>query len=157
MASKHETKPTMDIPILDSDGKNYDNWKLRIEIWSDVSKVKKSEQARMLQSKLGETAFDTTKHMDINVLKSDVGVEELLKKLDELYIPDKLHYGRQVFDKYKGIVRRDNETFIAYIQRFLSLYKDVNKFNPDMPFYGESWAAYDLLNSSKLSPENKKL
>ena len=157
MASKHETKPTMDIPILDSDGKNYDNWKLRIEIWSDVSKVKKSEQARMLQSKLGETAFDTTKHMDINVLKSDVGVEELLKKLDELYIPDKLHYGRQVFDKYKGIVRRDNETVIAYIQRFLSLYKDVNKFNPDMPFYGESWAAYDLLNSSKLSPENKKI
>ena len=153
----NEAKPNMEIPVLEEDGRNYDSWKLRIDIWCDISRVKKSEQARMLQSKLGETAFNTTKHMDSETLKSDDGVKALITKLDELYIPDKLHHGRDVYEKYREIRRQENESVVLFIQKFLSLYKDVQKFNPDMQFYGEAWAALDLLSSCKLSKENKKI
>ena len=76
---------------------------------------------------------------------------------DKKNIPDKLQHGRDVYEKYRELRRQENESVVLFIQKFLSLYKDVQQLIPDMQFYDEACAALDLLSSCQLSKENEKI
>ena len=156
MQNQHRSRPAMDIPILEKDGSNYNNYKHRLGIWCLVSGEPQEDQAFLIQSKLGEKAFDITKGIDHNLLKSDGGVDALIQKLDEFYIPDKLLYGRQWCDKYRDLKRRDDESVIEYIQRFLNVYEDFKKFNADVD-YPDHILAWDLIRSLNLSMDDEKI
>ena len=151
------TKPTMEIPVLDIEGKEYDKYLIRVKDWVDLSGVKKSAQARYLRSKLDGIAFDTVSSIDEAILASDIGVAAVLEKLDSLYRPDKLNHGRTIYRKYKNLRRQEDESMVIYIQKFLNLHTEVKKYNTEIKFYDDSWVAIDLLDSCLLSDENEKI
>ena len=73
-------------PALDDAGTDFDDYKIRIDRWCQVSKVPKKHQALVIQGAMSKKPFGITKRIPMEVLKSDEGVKVLLKKLDEHYI-----------------------------------------------------------------------
>ena len=149
-------KPQMEVPVLDKDGKDFSSWKIKVKDWCDLCKIPKSEQARHIRLYLEGTAFEMIKHIDENILNSEQGVAAIIEKLDELYIPDKLHHGRQLYRKYHELKKREDESMVYFIQRFLNHYYDVKKFNDNL-MYDERWVVEDLLQSCNLSEDNEKI
>ena len=97
-----------------------------------------------------------TKHIDEEILDSSKGVDALLEKLDELYVPDKLQDRMQLFQDLRDLKRGDDEPVIAFIQKYMVVFQDFRKLS-DTFNYDDTTLAMDLFNACKLNAEDRKL
>ena len=123
----------VDVPKLDDDGANYNNWKLRTQKWCIISKTPISEQGLSIQCVLGENGFEATKHLTNAVLQTKEGVELLLEALDEFYIPDKLRHRIEVFEKFNTLRRKEDNCVIEHIQKFMNMFQEFKSMS-DTPY-----------------------
>ena len=149
-------KDTWDVPILQENGDDYINWKLKVRKWVKVTTLRKSYQAVKLQLKLGQTAFDMTKDITEDVLASSTGIDSIFEALDALYLPDKLQYRRQLLRKLRRMSRGEDEPVIDFVQKFMSVYHDYKR-ESDVIKYPDSVLAMDLLDACNLSEEDDKI
>ena len=144
------------VPILEDNGNNYDDYKLRVRKWCRVSKVRKSYQATRIQLKLQTKAFNHTKHIPDDTLFSVNGVDALLEKLDELYIPDKLRHRIEVYKTFSNLKREENDSIIDHIHTFKSTFLEFRTLSADIP-YDDSILALQLLTSCNIGEEDEKI
>ena len=154
-ASKHRGKTT-EIPALEDDGNEYINWKIRINKWTTVTNVPKAKRATLIQLALGDKGFQATKWIPDEILKSSEGVKTLLETLDEIYIPDKLRHRIAIFAKFNDLRRKENESILDHMQKFMDIYQEYRSMIPNFT-YDDSTLALQLLTSSKLSEEDTKV
>ena len=154
--TKTVEKDSSNIPILEDDGSDYKNWKIRVRKWVKITSIPKKHQANELQLRLGQTAFDMTKHIDEEILDSSKGVDALLEALDELYVPDKLQDRMQLFQELRAMRRGDDEPVIAFIQKYMVVFQDFRKLS-DTFNYDDTTLAMDLFNACNLKAEDRKL
>lgn len=152
-----EKTTRMDVPVLLTDGTNYDKFKICVVDWSESCGIQKKKQALVLRQKLPEIAFDASENIDRDILKSDKGVDAIIEVLDSIYVPDKLNHGRSIYRKYKNLKRQDDEPMVVFIQKFLNMYNACKKYNTNEKFYSENWVAIDLLDACVLSEEDEKI
>ena len=76
-------------PYLDDAGTDYKHYKIRFQKWCRVSKAPKSKQAELIQLRISKKPFGITMRITPEILASENGVKELIKKLDDHYIPDR--------------------------------------------------------------------
>ena len=156
MQDQSSSKSSMDIPILDIDWKNFNNWKLKVDNFCFVSKEPKTNLALLIQSKLHEKAFNITKGLSREILRSDGGVAALIEKLEKFYVPDKLAYGREWCDKYRDLRRQDGESVVDFLQKFDDTFIDFKKFNADVE-YPDHIVAWDLIRALNMNAEDTKI
>ena len=154
-ASKNKGK-SIDVPVLEENGNDYINWKIRINKWTTVTNVPKSKRATLIQLSLGEKGFQATKWITNEVLTSSEGVRILLETLDEIYIPDKLRHRIAIFAKFNDLRRKENESILDHMQTFMDIYQEYRSMIPNFT-YDDSTLALQLLTSSKLSEEDTKV
>ena len=154
-ANKNKGK-TLDIPEFNDSGNEYINWKIRINKWGTVTNVPKAKRATLIQLALGDKGFQATKWIPDEILKSNEGVKTLLDTLDEVYIPDKLRHRIAVFAKFNDLRRKENESILDHMQTFMDIYQEYRSMIPNFT-YDDSTLALQLLTSSKLSEEDRKI
>ena len=97
---------------------------------------------------MGKKPFD--------ILHSTNGVQALLSKLDEHYIPDKLQHTMAVWDKFMSIKRKQNALMIDHIQLFMDAFETFQDIDVKMEC-PDTIVAMLLLTSSNLNDEDKKI
>ena len=143
-------------PALDDAGTDFDDYKIRIDRWCQVSKVPKKHQALVIQGAMSKKPFGITKRIPMEVLKSDEGVKVLLKKLDEHYIPDKLQHTLSVWEKFMAIKRKHNEPMIEHITKFSEALDNFQDIDSKLAC-PDTIVAMLLLTSCNLSEEDNKI
>ena len=98
----------INVPKLDDAGTDYEDYKIRVRKWCRLTKIKKIDQAEILQMELTKKPFGITKRIPDEILYSTNGIQALISKLDEHYIPDKLQHTMAVWDKFMSIKRKQN-------------------------------------------------
>ena len=143
-------------PALDDAGTDYEDYKIRIHKWCQVCKIPKADQAMAIQVLMSKKPFGIAKRIPEEVLKSDQGVKELLKKLDEHYIPDKLQHTLSVWEKFMAIKRNPNEPMIEHITKFTEALDNFQDIDSKLAC-PDTIVAMLLLTSCNLSEEDNKI
>ena len=142
-------------PVLVNED-NYESWKNDLLIWCDISELDKTKQAQTvhLSMPLESRARAATSEVPRSDLKKENGVEIILKKLDEIFLPDK---GRRQFSAFKSLYnlrRRDNVPVSSFVNDFEHAYFKFKEQDMKLP---DSVMAFMLLASCSLSDEDSRL
>ena len=143
-------------PYLDDAGTDYEHYKIRLHKWCRVCKHPKSKQAELIQLRMSKKPFGITMRIPPEILASENGVKELIKKLDEHYIPDKLQHMMSVWDKFMSIKRNPNEPIIDHITKYNDAFENFQDIDPSLKC-PDTIVAMLLLTSCNLSDEDKKI
>ena len=73
-----------------------------------------------------------TKRIPDEILYSTNGVQALISKLDEHYIPDKLQHTMAVWDKFMSIKRKQNQLIIDHIQLYMDAFESFQDIDAKM-------------------------
>ena len=75
-------------PILNPDDTNYEIWRKQTQVWRSVTTYPKQIQGAIVFLAMRGKAKDNIYNMDLGKLEGDNGFEEILKVLDEIYMPE---------------------------------------------------------------------
>ena len=146
----------INVPKLDDAGTDYEDYKIRVRKWCRLTKIKKIDQAEILQMELTKKPFGITKRIPDEILYSTNGVQALISKLDEHYIPDKLQHTMSVWDKFMSIKRKQNQLIIDHIQLYMDAFESFQDIDAKMEC-PDTIVAMLLLTSCNLKDEDKKI
>ena len=79
------TSVTDSPPVFDGALDYYKEWRRRVELWTKSTRLEVSKQAPKIVSVLSGPAWDAMRHIEIEVLTSEEGVEQVLKTLDTTF------------------------------------------------------------------------
>ena len=144
------------LPKLDDAGTDFEDYKIRARKWCRLTKTRKQDQAEVLQMGLDKKPFGITKRIDKDILMSTNGVEALLSKLDEHYIPDRLQHTMAVWDKFMSVKRKQNQLIIDHIQQYMDAFENFQDIDEEMKC-PDTIVAMLLLTSCNLKDEDKKI
>ena len=148
-----QSKKPRDVPPLDDDGVDYDNWKIRVRKWCKISKEERRFRALSIQVALGPKAFQACKHLEEEKLESDEGVELLIETLDKYFIPDKLRHRIGMFRKHMEM-KRSSESVLEFVDKYMEAYHNYRSLIGEIP-YDDSTLALMLLTSANLGDDEK--
>ena len=142
-------------PILENDGVNFVNWRIKAEVWCETETgIKRCKKAPKIFVALPDRAFEHTKHIPLEVLKSKEGVKTLLDKLAELYIPDKL--GDRIKQKIQlyNKRRKPGECVIKHIEEYMKIFREYRMLCTHE--YDDSDLAIEIMASCDLTEADTK-
>ena len=153
---KAGAKPNINVPvpILDTDGNGYDEWKRDVRRWCKLSKkFTADEKALMIHLSLEGTARTASGEIPDDEFECAEGVENIFTKLDNIFLPDKM---QKQFDVYKDMhtLRKDPESDIHdYVNLFEQKYHKFRQWSGELtdPVLG-----FMLLISCNLTEEQEQ-
>ena len=142
-------------PPAFSEGQCYEDWKLDLELWIEFTKLEKKKHgtALLLELKEGKVK-DAVRSVGKDILKSETGLDEVIKKLDSIYKEDATHLTYRAYCKFEKYERPESMGLQCYISEFEKLLGDLKKQKITLP---EEVLAYRVLNSARLPPEKVDL
>ena len=123
---------TKNLPKLEDDA-CYETWKRDIEIWQELTDLPKPKQALAIHLSLSGKARVASSELGIADLKTDTGVETLLRKLDEIFLADK---GRRQFLAFNNLYnyrRSEGKSIKDFITEFEHLNFQFKREDMELP------------------------
>ena len=140
-------------PVLDNN-LTYDMWKKQLDLWKICCRLDKNQQASELILSLTGKAREAALELDIKEIHTDNGVENVIKKLDGLFLKDEnqlIYVSLKKFEHYK---RAKDQTIDDYINEFERLYNKLKHYKIEYP---DTAVAYRLLESANLPKDRSEL
>ena len=116
--------------------------------------IKRSKKAPKILVALPDRAFEHTKHIPKDVLKSKEGVKTVLDKLAELYIPDKLGDRIKTNMKLYNKRRLPGECVIKHIEEYMKIFREYRTLCTHE--YDDTDLAIEIMASCDLSEADTK-
>ena len=132
----------------------YSEWKHEIKVWQAFTNIEKSKMGPALFLSLSGSARDAAREVSIEVLNSGTGLDELIKKLDELYLKDENNAAFEAYDVFERYERPSGMSVVEYINTFERLYQKAKHYKLELP---DGVLAYRLLRSANLSDAHQQL
>lgn len=129
----------------------YSNWKLLIDLWSVSTDYTAVQQGPMIVLSLKGDARDAALGIPKDELKSENGVELILKKLDTLYEKDESQLAFISFDQFVKYRRPDNMDIREFLRKFELMKNKCESYKFVLP---ENIVAYFMLACANL-PDDK--
>ena len=151
MASDNGTR----VPILNSDGSGFNQWKRDIRLWCSVTKVAASKKATVIYlSSLKGKAKTATQHISEETLKSTEGLNILIETLEKVFLPSKPMRLFNANNKLRNTIRKSDTKIHDFIMEF-----ENSKFLLEQEGlnYDDSLLGLNLLDQCKLSDEKQQL
>ena len=135
--------------------KNYEDFKLDIELWQEFTGLEKKKQgtAFLLELKEGKVK-SAVRSLGKDVITAEDGLAKIIEHLDKIYLEDSAQMTYRVYCRFEKYVRKDGLNLQSYISEFEKLLADLKKRRVILP---EVVLAYRLLNSANLPPEKIEL
>lgn len=134
--------------------KTYKDWKKLISIWSSVTALDKTKQASAVVLTLEGEAQDAALEIESTKLGSDTGLEELLKRLDLLYVKDEVAEKYNALENLETYKRQSGASIRDFIIEFEKRNYKVKAINVTIP---DDLLAYRLLKSANLDTQKEQL
>ena len=137
------------------EGLPYDDWKKEVKIWKSFTDLEKSKQGGALYLSLeGRTRDAVLAEVDPDQIKTDTGIDIIIKALDKLFLKDKTESGFEAFDSFIKFRRPHSMSIEDYVTEFNIKYSKLKCFQMVLP---DGVLAYALLTCANLSPEQEQL
>ena len=137
------------------DDLSYDGWKKELDIWSDFTDLDANRKGGALFLTLkGKAREAVLSGVDRAKIKSDKGVEEITKCLDELFEKDKSQSAFAAYDAFTSYRRSRDTSVQDYIVEFNLKYNKIKTHHMELP---DAVLAYYLLKCANLSEEHSNI
>ena len=133
---------------------DYPSFKHSMEIWEELTDVPLNKRALLVHLSLTGKAQKASEELGIEVLKTDQGMTELMKRLDRLYLQNS---GLRQFNAFYNLnyFRRSEETNLHdFMGEFEHMYFKLEKENVKLP---DTVIAFCLLSCCNLSETDRNL
>ena len=150
-----EGKHSSNIPILDKDGVTFVNWRIRTEIWADNTSISSKHKAGKILTKLPDRAFEHVKDIPREVRRSKQGVQIILDKLAELFIPDRLGDRIRIHTRLYNMRRKPSECVLKHLKEYMKVFREYRNLCTHKE-YDDSDLALGILASCDLSEADTK-
>jgi hypothetical protein len=142
MASVLKNPPAFD------DKTSYDNWKKDIVIRRQLTDIGKENQALVIHLSLTGKARQVSSQLGVEVLNKDNGVDKLISKLDEIFLPDKSRRQFKVFQDLYNLKRPSDVSVGDFLNEFERVYFCFTQEAMTLP---DAVMAFMLLTSCSLT------
>ena len=142
-----------DPPKLVSD-ENYETWKRDLQIWRELSTLDKAKHAMAIHLSLSGKARIATSELSLDDLKKDNAVDLLLRKLDDVFLPDKSRRQFAAFNKLHGLRRSFDKGINDFLVEFDHVYYEFVLQGMKLP---DSVMAFMLLSSCNFDDSQTQL
>ena len=150
MASSFNTK----CPPLFGKDVVYETWKKDIKIWQELTDLDKKKQALAIHLTLSGKARQASGEINVEDLKKDTGVDTLLTKLDNLFLPEKSRRQFNVFCKLYNMRRQSDTPVSDFVDEFERAYFSFTQEGMTLP---GPVMAFMLLASCNLTEQQFQL
>ncbi len=134
---------------------SYHEWKSEVELWSQITEVKKEKQGGALFFTLLGDARDTVRSKLKNeVIASADGLDAILNELDSLYLKDSTQRSFNAYEDFVNYRRKPGTSIEDFIVQFNIKYNKIKNYDMTLP---EGVLAYNLLISANLSEDQHHL
>ena len=99
-------------------------------------------------------ARDAILELPGETISSETGLDEVLKRLDELYLKDETLQKYELFDQFDNYKRAHSVSINEFLHQFNLLYNKLKSYGTTI---SDDLLAYKLFKSGNLSPDHEKL
>lgn len=148
MASNYKAPPRMDEECT------YERWKKEIALWEVFTELKEEKRAPAICLSLTGKAREAALELPVEKLTEKTGVQELILKLDSLFLKDseqRMYAAYDNFEKFKRTTDMNINDFIIEFEKRNAKLKEHKIILPDPVL------AYRLLNSSEIGSDKEQL
>ena len=149
-------------PSFISASKSYSQWTTEINVWNDVTEIPGAKRGlvvalslpiedELLKVGIRERVFG---EIDMDKLKSDNGIEELIKFLDQFYKKDDLTGAYEAWRAFDQCRRNTAQSVDEYISEFTRLNNNLKKYKIVLP---ATVLGFQLLEFSGLQDQDKTI
>ena len=133
---------------------SYETWLKEIEIWKTFTELDVKKQGPAIFLTLEGRAREAVLELDVAKISAADGVQQIVNKLDTLYLKDKTQSAYEAYDLFEKF-RRDKDMSISdYIIEFERLKAKVESYKMSL---STEIMAYRLLKSANLSENHEQL
>ena len=143
----------LDCPILNPDDTNYEIWRKQAQVWRSVTTFPKKNQGSIVFLAMKGKARDHINNMDLGKLEGDNGFEEILKVLDEIYMPEIFEKKYRNFNDLWSYCRKPNESMHEWSGNWHAKYINYEKVAGIIP---SETAALMLLTAARLTGDQRQ-
>ena len=138
-------------PLLGPDT-SYDSCRREIEIWQRVTELPKKKQALAVTLSLSDKYREVATEIDIEVLNSDNGIDELFKVLDNSFRQETVDSSFAMYMEFESF-QRGSLSVLDFILEFERRYKKLTRLKMALP---EEILGCKLLAGSGLDAKEKQ-
>ena len=118
-------------PTFSGRMRDYEDWTYDAENWKFNTKVTKEKVAsRLYGAQTVQSVKSVMKKVTVNVLQSEKGWDEVMKQMDNKFMPKKETTAWTAFDELEDMQRGENETSEDFISRFEITVADIVAHDP---------------------------
>ena len=142
-------------PPAYKEGRNYEDWRLDIDLWNEFTSYDKTRRATAFLLELSEGSVKNhVRSLGKEVLTAEDGLKKVIDRLDTIYREDSSHMAYRVYCRFEKFERPESMNLQAFVSEFAKLYEDLKKHKMELP---DAVLAYRILNSANLSSEKVDL
>ena len=140
-------------PLLKEDS-NYELWKKKIKLWKTFTDLDAKKQGPAICLPLTGKAREAALELSVEGLNNDIGVVQLLAKLDDLYLKDKDQLAYAAYDSSEKFKRPPDMSIKDYLITFERLHHKFLQYNIKLP---KPVLTYRVLKSANINIEKEQL
>ena len=149
-----QSKASSKMPPVLKDEVDYNLWKNDIKVWSVFTDLEKKRIGPAIYLSLEGKARDVVRDVDMDLLTSDTGYDEIIKVLDSVFLKDKNTRSYLAFKEFYNFKRTSGMSIVECVAQFEQYYSEMKKYEMSLP---DPVQAFMLLNAINISEENEKL
>ena len=135
-------------PAFQEDNMDYEQWKKDLLLWTEFTDISRTKMAIAVHLSLTGRARKATSELSMDELKSEDGIDNLLKKLDRVFMQDE---NCRCFDNYlafENYRRAEGDSIDQYLSEFDRRHYKLKECGVQLP---DAVVACRLINSCNLS------
>ena len=133
---------------------NYEEFKKELRIWDSFTDLDKKKRGPAVYLSLDKKSKQAVSQLTPENLSEEDGLQQIIQKLDDVYLADKTTRAYAAFQKFYKCRRDSGETFEAFLVRFEDLYNGMAEYEMSLP---DAIKAFFLLNAANLAEETEQL
>ena len=133
---------------------SYEAWLKAIKIWQAFTSIPLKKQGPAIFLTLEGKAQEAILELDIDKINVDNGVDNIIAKLDTLYLRDKVQTAYECYDKFEKFQRSPDMSMSEFIIQFERLLTKTKSYGTSM---SSDILAYRLLKSANISESHEQL
>ena len=117
-SSKRDSERKLKCPVFSGKQADYVIWRDKVEDWMHLTRHEAESHGLIIKQGLDGKAYETVMSLDRSVIRGPQGGEEVIKKLDELFVKEKVWDNYDRLLGYLHISRKKKETVRDYVARY---------------------------------------
>ena len=141
-------------PNYDEKRFSWKEYKKEVEVWASLTNLPKRKQGPALWMSLAGKAKEVIQDMDLEEIKADNGLSQMIRKLDAVFKIDENQAAYLAYRSFETFIRPSDMKMQEFVIKFESLNSKIKKHDMTL---ADGGLAYRFLHSANLRDDEIKL